>query len=193
MVRMPATFMEVIARAEEARQLNVPDAPLHVAVMDDTGAAADYARELIRRGFVNKTPVEIDADGARLRGQTLALVGRALGEAAQGGILILHNAQALADDGELMDRIILACESRECTVILTGEGKAFDDLLRTRGDLRQHFPLVEGRDNSITLAREEAAKQAVEDLRQAVTEAITLSGDIQPLKPIRLSAPEAKP
>lgn len=189
---MPSTFMEIVNRAEEARRADQPAPPLHVAVAGAGTAAAEYARELIRRGLLASTPVEIDCGGARFRGQTLALVGQALGGAAQGGLLILNNAQELGADEELLDRVLLACESRECTVVLAGARDDIAGLLKSRFSLRQAFPLVDADDDSILRAREEAARQAVEDLKQAVEEAVTLSHDIRPLKTIRLS-PESKP
>ena len=184
---MTATFMDIINTAEDARRQEQPATSLNVIVTGKgaTAAAHDYARELIRHGFVTKTPVEIGVDGPPfIISQITARVGQGLGEAAKTGVLIINQAERLADYPDIVDRLALACEDKECALVLVCEKSRLPPVMGT--ELRRHFPVVEA-DDSIARAHAEEAKAAEQELHKAVEAAVTLQQDVTPMAPLRLA------
>lgn len=179
---------EILAMAdllEQQKSMGIKSPPLclHQIIAGPDGEATlaqaqDYARELISRGILKNTPVQLDCN----QPMSDDMVQNAFRDAKK-GLLLVHGLEHLAREETFTSLAERAAKSDSCIVVMCGTAPAFKRLLTDYSSMAMYFPTHTDLGDAV-IARDIQEHERQERERQ-IQEQLKVRDTVQPMKPIK--------
>lgn len=142
--------------------------------------AKEYARELIQRGVLRNTPVEMNCDQP-----TSDHMVQEFFKDAKKGMLIVHSIEHLARQETFTSLALRAVSEGKCIIVMCGTKEAIQRLFAEDEGWKHRFPSVfDMRDTAIV---SDLADQVKQQAAATIEEMLTVQHPIQPMRPLRFT------
>ena len=187
MTDLPPEYERLLRHIEgaklTAREGDKPDRTLNLIVSGEkrsgkTTNIVAFAEELIQRKLIERDPVYFDCMEGGFGAQLCVRLNEEFGK-AKGSILILDNADRLADEPLVLQTILDLYEDTGCMMALVGEREGIDKICDLYPAVANRFPTVINPE----IAAERAAALST---REAMDKLAALPEATRVLKPLQL-------
>lgn len=179
---------EALAMAEIPRQrgemgLGGAKLPLHQVITGAAGSgtleqAKEYARELIQRGVLRNTPVEMNCDQP-----TSDHMVQEFFKDARKGMLIVDGIEHLARQETFTSLALRAATEGSCIIVICGTKEAVQRIFAEDEGWTRRFPSVFDMEDPVIKA--DLVEQEKRQAAARIEEMLTVQNPVQPMRPLK--------